>query len=444
MLDTEFFKAKFAEMGLSVWFVFLLAVVSARFINWAIYTWAWNPRTLGPWSSPPSPTKSGKRARDKKQKGNKGGEYRPRNWADHIPVLGWWRLRHEVIAHGTGYWIRPLLLELLWPVLMTWYYGFMVSGGALPAAFRTPASLDSLWGNLHWQFTAHFVLSVLMTIATFVDFDEYSIPDMVTVPGTIVGLLGAALAPFWLPFHAGAGGLFELDAGLPGPWPKWLDGSWGLGLGLLILGVWGFALLDRRWISRRGFAKAVQYFFARMFRVPLLWRTVFGVTLALMGFVVFAYLNINVQGGRWQYLMSSLIGLAVAGGVTWGVRISASVGLGVEALGFGDVTLMAMIGTYIGWQPSLLVFFIAPMVALVFVVVRWIVTGNTVTPYGPYLCIATVILLVGWDSLWTQWAAKFFVLGDVLLGIVLAMVALMGVMLWIWRLTKEGLGLAGR
>ena len=389
-------------MGLSACVVFLIAVLAARFINWAIYSWAWNPRAIGPWSSPPTPPKSGKRAKDKKPKGSKAtkgsknGEFSARTWMDHIPVLGWWRLRHEAGVHGSGYWIRPLLLELLWPASMVFYYVFIQSGDALPAAFRTAASLGPLWSNLHWHFVGHFVLFTLMTIATFVDFDEYSIPDMVTVPGTIIGLLGAALAPFWLPFHAGAGGLFELDAGLPGPWPLWLDGGGGLGLGLLILAVWGFALLDRRWISRRGFSKGVQYFFARMFRVPLLWGTVLAVTLALMGLVGFAYLNFNVPGGRWQYLMSSLIGLAVAGGITWGVRISASVGLGVEALGFGDVTLMAMIGTYIGWQPSLLVFFIAPMVALLFVVVRWLVTGNTVTPYGPYLCIATVILLVGW------------------------------------------------
>ena len=109
-------------------------------------------------------------------------------------------------------------------------------------------------------------------------------------------------------------------------------------------------------------------------------------------------------------MLSSLFGLAFAGGVTWGVRLSASAGLGVEALGFGDVTLMAMIGTYLGWQPSLLVFFIAPLVAILFVLLH-VITGDTATPYGPYLCAAAAIVLVYWHELWTEWAARMFTFG---------------------------------
>jgi prepilin signal peptidase PulO-like enzyme (type II secretory pathway) len=141
---------------------------------------------------------------------------------------------------------------------------------------------------------------------------------------------------------------------------------------------------------------------------------------------------------RWNLLLSSLLGLAFAGGVTWAVRISASYGFGAEALGFGDVTLMAMIGAFIGWQPSLLVFFLAPMLALLFVVVRWIITRDTATPYGPYLCAAVVVLLVYWDGLWTNWAAPMFALGvaSILIGLV-ACVALIGVMLWTWQLIKR-------
>ena len=137
------------------------------------------------------------------------------------------------------------------------------------------------------------------------------------------------------------------------------------------------------------------------------------------------------------------MGLAFAGGVTWAVRLSASWGLQVEALGFGDVTLMAMIGTYIGWHPSLIVFFLAPLISIAFVLVRWMLTGETATPYGPYLCAATVVLLVYWNSFWIGWAEPVFQLGGIILGIVVACVVLMGVMLWIWRLVKQTLGLGG-
>ena len=46
----------------------------------------------------------------------------------------------------------------------------------------------------------------------------------------------------------------------------------------------------------------------------------------------------------------------MGGGIVWAVRIIASQALGVEAMGFGDVTLMCMIGAFVGWQPALLIF----------------------------------------------------------------------------------------
>ncbi len=404
----------FARAGL----IALLALVVARFINWAIYNWAYHRRELGPWSP-----------------AVEGGV---RTWRDHLPVWGWQLLRRESPRHGNGYWIRPLLIELLFPAFITWYYCFYVSGGALPAG----VIVRGLAPEFHSQFLGHFVLFALLTVATFIDFDEQSIPDYVTVTGTVIGLAGATLVPAWLPFQFSVPLPVEMYANIPMPWPPWLSSSTGLYIGLTIVAVWGFALLDRRIITRRGTVKAVQYFFARMFRHRPLWLGVVAVTAGVLVGVSLAWTFAPL---RWPYLLSSLFGLAFAGGVTWGVRISASAGLGVEALGFGDVTLMAMIGTYVGWQPSLLVFFLAPLIAILFVLIRWAVTGDAATPYGPYLCAAVVVVLVFWNSLWTEWAARFFATlgGNLILSVVVACVALMGAMLWIWRLIKEATGLAG-
>ena len=41
----------------------------------------------------------------------------------------------------------------------------------------------------------------------------------------------------------------------------------------------------------------------------------------------------------------------------WAVRIIGTLTLRQEAMGFGDVTLMAMIGAFTGWQSTLLIFF---------------------------------------------------------------------------------------
>lgn len=401
--------------------VAVLALAAARFINWAICNWAYFHRQYGPWAAPPE-------------------GYPPRTSRDRMPVLGWLALRREAPAVGRLFWLRPLLIELVFPVAMMWYYHFYVTGGALPLGQAAKVAL----GDLHWQFVGHAILFVLMMIATFIDFDEQSIPDYVTIPGTLIGLLGAALAPAWLPFHQAPLVVEELHANIPAPWPTFLDGPWGLAIGLTIVAVWGFALLDRRWIGRRGVSKGVRYFFARMFRHRWLWKIVLLVTLLLAVGVAAAWGSARMNPGRWTYLLSSLLGLAFAGGVTWGVRLAASWGLQVEALGFGDVTLMAMIGTYVGWQPAMLIFFLAPLVSLAFVLVRWLITGDAATPYGPYLCASTVLLLIYWDRLWTHWAAGMFALGPAMIvGIVLSCIVLMGAMLWIWRLIKQALGIAG-
>lgn len=420
--------------------ILLLGALSARFINWAIYSWAYFPRKLGPWS-PGFDLGSAKSSSKKTKSGTRGSKSKtvePRSWRDHLPVVGWLLLRRESSVHGQWYWVRPLLIEFLYPICLVWYYRFYFSGGTLPPG--AVKFLAPLAGAMHWQFFGHWILFTLLAIATFIDFDEQTIPDLVTIPGTVIGLLGCVFSPLWLPLTLQLGptgviGLTELDAAWPEAWPEWLKGFSGLGMALGILAIWGFALLDRRIILRRGPSKAVRYFIARLFRNRRLSTTVLAVSIGLMLFTATCW-AMDVQ--RWNLLLSSLLGLAFAGGVTWAVRISASYGFGAEALGFGDVTLMAMIGAFIGWQPSLLVFFLAPMLALLFVVVRWIITRDTATPYGPYLCAAVVVLLVNWDGLWTNWAAPMFALGvaPILIGLV-ACVALIGVMLWTWQLIKR-------
>ncbi len=430
--------------------VLLAGLALARFINWAIYTWAYFPKALGPWSLPTETSKTSVAKSSKGKKSKSKPSQSVRSWHDHLPIVGWWRLRRESDQHGERYWIRPLLIELFYPLALAWYYKFQISAGGLPpGAARLVLPID-----LHIQFVGHSVLLTMMMIATFIDFDEQSIPDYVTIPGTIIGIVGAAFAPLWLPLNVGlTGTIAELDFAWPAPIPAWIYTTTGLAVALGILLVWGFGLLDRRIILRRGLSKAVIYFWARMFRYRAFWLTVLGVTAALMIFVACCW---NMSIVRWPMLFSSLLGLAFAGGITWAVRISASYAYGVEALGFGDVTLMAMIGAYIGWQASLVVFFLAPFVAMLFVLIRWIVTRKTSTPYGPYLCGAVVVLLVGWNPLWTSRFSNLFIMADdmalmlnekysttslsgmtlVVIG-VLVCVFLIGAMLWIWQQVKR-------
>jgi hypothetical protein len=134
----------------------------------------------------------------------------------------------------------------------------------------------------------------------------------------------------------------------------------------------------------------------------------------------------------------------VLGGLTvWLVRWVAGTALGVEALGFGDVTLMAMVGAFLGWQPAMIGFFLAPMIALLFVGIRYLITGDNQTAFGPYLCAAVQTTLLFWDNLWNHYFQDMLeVLGPLVFQILFAGLLLMGGLLACWRLIRDFLGRA--
>lgn len=107
---------------------------------------------------------------------------------------------------------------------------------------------------------------------------------------------------------------------------------------------------------------------------------------------------------HWHGLAWSLAGLLAGGGLTWGLRLVSSVLLGQEALGLGDVTLMAMVGSFLGWQPILPILLLAPLCGLLIGFLSRAITGKTYLPYGPYLCAATLIVLMCWKWIWlAEW-----------------------------------------
>lgn len=97
-------------------------------------------------------------------------------------------------------------------------------------------------------------------------------------------------------------------------------------------------------------------------------------------------------------LGGSVMGYLVGGGVVWLFRILGSLAFGKEAMGLGDVHLMAGVGAILGWIDPVIVFFIAP-----FLGVAWFLAGaawstffrreGTALPYGPHLAAATLMVL---------------------------------------------------
>ena len=61
-----------------------------------------------------------------------------------------------------------------------------------------------------------------------------------------------------------------------------------------------------------------------------------------------------------------------------------------EAMGGGDVKLLAMIGAFLGWKLALITFFVAPVSGAITGIALKIVRGAEIIPYGPHLSLAAM------------------------------------------------------
>lgn len=116
-----------------------------------------------------------------------------------------------------------------------------------------------------------------------------------------------------------------------------------------------------------------------------------------------AMLAIGPMAGLFQSLadsrpvsamLGSLLGGLVGGGVIWGIRLFGSIAFGREAMGLGDVDLMFGVGCCLGAVPAAIAVFPAALVGLVFAVGRLVKRTSHELPFGPYLAVASILLVL--------------------------------------------------
>jgi prepilin signal peptidase PulO-like enzyme (type II secretory pathway) len=350
--------------------------------------------------------------------------------------------------------VRPWVVVLLCGIGFAWLYWWEIGRrGLLPPAVP-PAIPLGMATVLHAEFAAHVVLIVLMVVASLIDLDEWVIPDGVTMPGTIAGLLaayfwpwsllpnlvppvGVAIPPaWWNQWSAANWPWMSLTA--PLEWPAALYAWPGLSIALGCWWAWCAALLPRTWYPRHGWRRAAQLCWTRVVRE----RSTFivaGTGVVGSGAIVAAWF---AGGLHWKGLLTGLAGMAIGGGIVWAVRVIGTAALRREAMGFGDVTLMAMIGTFLGCQACLIVFFLAPFAGLVVGLFRLLLFRQRELPYGHYLCLAAAALIACWASLWERMFGIFAVPGLVPVTGAFCLAAL-AFLLTVWRIIQRAFGRCG-
>ncbi|HCP12073.1 MAG TPA: hypothetical protein DIT89_07035 [Planctomycetaceae bacterium] len=313
-------------------------------------------------------------------------------WRDNIPLLGWLMLRGRCRSCRLPISMRYPLVELLTAVLFVVVYqcempvnfwgGVETAGLSTFDGPQTVVNLHSpvLW--LHVRYGLHIAMVCCLIVATFIDLELWIIPDGSTVP-------------------------------------------------LMLFAVLVHTIVGQCWIVPLWFQDA---------SIAATLRSVLPESVSWLMFMWDAGPFAAQQPHLHGFLVSTA-GLVAGGGIVCLVRIIGAYVLRREAMGFGDVVLMAMIGSVIGWQPVIVVFFAAPVLAIGVAILSLVLRRRDEIPYGPWLSLAALLLLLLWNNVWPM-AERIFDMGPFLLLMGLVMTVLLYATLHLMQLVRRLLGMS--
>ncbi len=323
-------------------------------------------------------------------------------WYENVPVLAWFALRGRCRSCKGPISFQYPLIEAVTAALFATLFAVYYMTELWPAFYN--AGFAQTWP----AFAVHLVLVAALIAATAIDARLYIIPLQIPWLVTIVALVVLPMGAWQLPAMQRVG---------PTVNPAGLGAASGGVIGLAL----AVAMLYLRWLPR-SFDEPEQNqpdseddppgpeaFLAHPHpRREVLKECLFvGLPLAgvLIGVLVAAqavrtgHAQTTVEPAWLGVLSGGVCGYLTGGALIWGTRILGTLAFGREAMGLGDVHLMAAVGTVVGWGDSVLIFFVAPFIGLAVSVVvigisRMAKGQVRVIPYGPYLAAAAVIVML--------------------------------------------------
>jgi leader peptidase (prepilin peptidase)/N-methyltransferase len=95
-------------------------------------------------------------------------------------------------------------------------------------------------------------------------------------------------------------------------------------------------------------------------------------------------------------LLNSVLGVLVGGGFLWGLAWMSPYLFGKEGMGGGDIKLLAMIGAFLGWKPTVLTILVgavAGSIVGVGLILFKILRRDQYLPFGPFLALGAVLAM---------------------------------------------------
>jgi leader peptidase (prepilin peptidase)/N-methyltransferase len=311
----------------------------------------------------------------------------------NIPLLSWLLLRGKCANCGGKISVRYFLVELLTGVMF--YLVFLKVSGDFSAG-SNPWPLIKLWGP---QVLCLWIFMSLLISGTFIDIDHFILPHSITIGGAVVGVLSA----WWVP------SLVEQETHTNGLLVSLASAALGLGglwlvveLGKLAFGrkKFDFEQPQSMAVSQPSDEEPIQM---KLGEDIMFWHDLF---VRPSDRLCFTCEELQIPGRRWEKVSAEwreeqlkvfadagleIIPLAEVGHMTAKVI---QVVIPREAMGFGDVLFLMMIGAFTGWQSVLFTILAASVLGTVFAVIHR-VTGRAEwgakIPFGPYLAMGAMI-----------------------------------------------------
>ena len=350
-------------------------------------------------------------------------------WYDNIPLVSWCALGAKCRFCKAPISPRYLLIELTTAMLVAGLFicYFILDVRTLP----TPAgNFPDVWP----MFVAHAALLCGLLVCAAVDIEMWLVPLEVTWAVALVGVAAATYSPHpWMPAVSAttAGMSFAAAIGLV------------IALVLMRLGYIQPSFVDANEKpleepskekhgmpegkgakgdsdkSKPAKAKApISVAFTAADgvnpRKEVLRELVYlapAIVLALVAYE--ALTRVPAIGQAWSGLLNpakhpqlsphllgaaaAVFGYLIGGVLIWGTRILGTLGFGKEAMGLGDVHILAAVGAVAGWIIPTIAFFLAPLLGLLWALYLFFGRKQRELPYGPWLAAGALLAMLGYD-----------------------------------------------
>ncbi|MCQ9206982.1 MAG: prepilin peptidase [Omnitrophica bacterium] len=105
------------------------------------------------------------------------------------------------------------------------------------------------------------------------------------------------------------------------------------------------------------------------------------------------------ESARLPAFLNSFLGVVAGGGSIYALGFLGEFIFKKEAMGGGDVKLLAMIGAFLGWKLTIFTFFLAPVFGSIVGIIMKVKNGEDIIPYGPHLSLAAIVALFYGDEI---------------------------------------------